>query len=98
MMAVRWRIRSSRQAGAGACRARQFQNVQAGIGAIDDIDVAALVGFDIVGLDRDLASLLAIDGDAALVGRLGDGWDEVADLERMVGIANVERPNAGIEE
>jgi len=40
--------------------------LKTGVGAIDDIDVAALVGLDIVGLDRDLAAVLAFDLDAAL--------------------------------
>ena len=72
--------------------------MQAGIGAVDDVDVAALVGLDIVGLDRDLAAVLAVDGDAALVGRRRDRRNEVADLPGMIGIANVERAHAGIEE
>src|ERR1700722_4630892 len=40
---------------------RQFQNMHAGIGAVDDVDIAALVGLEIVGLDRDLAAVLAVD-------------------------------------
>src|SRR5271168_3457012 len=51
----------SRQSHDLARVAGQFQNVHAGIGAIDDIDIAALVGLDIVGLDRDLAAVLAVD-------------------------------------
>src|SRR5579872_4562215 len=76
---------------------RQFQNVQAGIGAVDDVDIAALVSLDIVGLDRDLAAILAVDLDAALVGRRRDRWNEVTDLGRMIGIANIERANPTIE-
>jgi len=48
---------SSRQAGNGTRRPGQLQNVQPGIGAVDDVDVAAFVGLDIVGLDRDFATL-----------------------------------------
>jgi len=36
--------------------AGQFEDVHPGIGPIDDVDVAAIVGLDIVGLDRDLAA------------------------------------------
>src|SRR5215510_9588587 len=66
----------------GASFTRQFQDMHAGIGAVDDVDVAAVIGFHIVALDRDLAAILAVDLDAALVGRLGDRRDEVADLLR----------------
>ena len=78
--------------------AGQFEDVQPGIGAVDDVDVAALVGLDIVGLDRDLAAFLAVDRDAALVGRRGDRRNEMADLLGVIGIADVERAHAGIEE
>ena len=72
--------------------------MQAGIGAIDDVDISAVIGFDIVGLDRHLAAVLAVDGHAALVGRRRDRRDEIADFGWMIGIANIEHPHAGIEE
>jgi hypothetical protein len=68
-----------------------------GIGAIDDVDVAAIIGFHIVALDRGLATLHTVDLHAALVGCLRDRWDEVADLLRLVGGANVHCTHAGIE-
>src|SRR3984893_1240776 len=71
---------ASWQAGDGARRPRELKNMQAGGGAIDDIDIAALVGFDIVGLDRHLAAVLALAGDAALVGRCRDRGNEIADF------------------
>src|SRR5690242_18065389 len=47
----------------------QLENMHAVVGAIDDVDEAAIVDLDIVGLDRDLAALLAaLELDAALVG------------------------------
>ena len=52
---------ASLQARDRARLAGQLQDVQAGISAVDDVDVAALVGLDIVGLDRRLAALLAVD-------------------------------------
>ena len=54
--------------------------MQSGVGAIDHIDIAAVVGLQIVTLDRDLASILAVDLDAALVGRFSDRRNEIADL------------------
>src|SRR4051812_23871635 len=45
--------------------AGELEYVHTGIGAVDDIDVAAIVDLDIVRLDRDLAALLAaLDLDA----------------------------------
>src|SRR6266446_7548295 len=38
----------------------QFQNMQPGVGAVDDVDIAAIVDLDIVCLDRHFAALLAI--------------------------------------
>ena len=51
----------SRQSGDGAGLAREFENMHSGVGAIDDVDQAAIVGLDIVGLDRDLAAVGAVD-------------------------------------
>src|SRR6266702_6603164 len=72
--------------------------MQARVGAVDDVDIAAVIGLDIVGLDRDLASLAALDRNAALVGGLRDRRDEIADLLGVIGIADVERAHPGIEE
>jgi hypothetical protein len=49
--------------------AGQFENVHAGIGSVDDIDVAAIIGLHVIGLDCDLAAILPIQLDAALVRR-----------------------------
>src|SRR5437899_8507215 len=46
----------------------QLEDVHAGVGAIDDDDVAAVVDVDVVGLDGDLARLHAVGGHASLVG------------------------------
>src|SRR5262245_19990816 len=73
-------LRNSLQAGDAAGFAGQFEDVHAGVGAIDHVDVAAVVGLQVVALDRDLAAVLAVDLDAALLGRLGDRGDEIADL------------------
>ena len=71
----------------------QLQNVHAGIGPVDDIDVAAVVGFDVVALDRRGAALLAVDLEAALLGCFRHRRDEMADLPGMIRIAHVERPH-----
>src|SRR5438552_12641729 len=78
--------------------ARELQDVQPGVGAIDQIDEAALVGLDVVALDRGLALVLSVHLDAARIGVRGDRRDEEADFLRPVGIAHVERANAGVEE
>src|SRR4029077_9415745 len=88
----------SRQAGDGARIVGEFQDMQAGIGAIDDVDITAIVGLDIVGLDRDLAAVPTFDADAALVGRRRDRGNEIADFPGMIGISDVERADTGIEE
>jgi hypothetical protein len=60
------------QARDASCLAGELQDVHAGIGAINDIDVAAIVGFHIVALDGDLTAILAIHLDATLRRGLGD--------------------------
>src|SRR6266852_3843470 len=77
--------------------AGDLEDMHPGIGAVDDVDVAAVVGLHVVALDRDLAAILAVDLDAALHRRLGDRRDEVADLLRRVRIADVDGAHAGVE-
>ena len=69
----------------------------AGVRAVDDVDVAAVVRLHIVALNCGLAAVLAVDLDATLVRRLGDRGDEVADFLRLIWIAYVDRAHAGIE-
>src|ERR1700735_2317679 len=88
---------SSRQIDDLARITGQFENVHARIGAVDDVDVTALVGLEIVGLDRDFAAILAIDLDAALVGIGRDRRDEIADLFGAIGIADIDGAHAGVE-
>src|SRR6266851_10286473 len=87
-----------RLAGDGARLTRQLKNMQAGIGAIDYVNVTALVGFHIVGLNRDLAAVLSVDLDAALIGRFGHTRNEEPHLFRMIGIAYIDRSHPGIKE
>src|SRR5262245_1352731 len=52
-------VRSARRQTRDRARlAGQFQNVQAGVGTIREIDVAAVVGLGIVALDRGVAATL----------------------------------------
>src|SRR5580765_2690695 len=71
--------------------------MQAGVGAIDSVDVAALVHLDIVGLDRDLAALLGTLADAALLCVLRYRGNVIRDLLRMKWIAHVHRAHPGVE-
>src|ERR1700692_1875525 len=77
----------------------QLQDVQAGIDAIREINIAAVVGLRIVALDHGVAAtLLAQDHSAARLRRLGDRRDEITDLPGLIGVADVEHADAGIEE
>src|SRR3989441_1551232 len=78
--------------------ALQLEDMHAGVRAVDDVDVAAVVGRDVVGLDdlpRDV--LLALELADALVGGLRDLRDEVRGLLRVVGVAHVDRAEARVE-
>src|SRR5436309_2595445 len=76
------------------CRAGQLQDVQAGVGAVDHVNVATVVGLHVVALDRDLALILALDLHAALVSRLGDRRNEIGGFLGPVRIADVDRAYA----
>jgi len=54
--------------------------VHAGVGAVDDVDIAAVIHFDVVRLDRYLRALVCTLADATLVGLVGDGRDVIRDL------------------
>src|SRR4029453_17673566 len=62
--------------------AGDLQNVQPGIGAVGHVDIAAVVGLDIVALDRRGAAFLAVDLEAALFLPLRHPRDEVTHLLR----------------
>src|SRR5688572_32914758 len=79
--------------------AGQLDDVQAGVGTIRDVDIAAVVGLGVVALDRAAAAhLLAVDGRAAPHRSLADRRNEVGDLLRLERIADVEHPQARVEE
>src|SRR6516162_10103017 len=77
--------------------AGQFEYVHPGVGPIDHVDIAAIIGLDVVGLDRDLAIVLTVDRGAAFVGCFGDRGNKISDFLRMIRIAYVDGPNASIE-
>src|SRR5450756_800326 len=77
--------------------ARQLEDVHAGIGTIDNVDITAIVDFGVIGLDRDLAAVHAIDLDTALGGVLADCGNIVGGLARRERIADIHDSQAGIE-
>ncbi len=57
------------QRGDRARRPGELENVHAGVGAVDDVDIAAVVDFHILGLDYAVAALHSgVGPDATLVG------------------------------
>src|SRR5262245_24514180 len=85
------------EVGDGAGRAGQLDDVQPGIGAVGQIDVATIVDFHVVGLDGDLAARGARHLDAALVGSGRRLRDEEAGLDRVERVADVHRAHARVE-
>src|SRR5947208_10667232 len=76
----------------------ELEDVHPGVGAIDRVDVAAVVDLEVVGLDRDLAAFVAGGVlDAALVSLVGRRRDVVARLARGVGVGDIDRAHAGVE-
>ena len=65
------------------------ENVHPGVGAIDNVDIAAIIDFDVVCLNGHFATLAGFDLDAALI-RLARGRRNIVpDLTRPVWIADV---------
>src|SRR4051812_46152027 len=65
----------------GACLAGQLYDMQARIGPVRDVDVAAVIDLSVVALDHNVAAaLLTADRAATRDGRLGDRRNEIADL------------------
>src|SRR5207237_1698671 len=77
--------------------ARQLDDVQARVRAVREIDEAAVVDLDVVGLDGDLAAIVAVDLHAALVGAGRHRRDEERGLARIERIADVDRAHAAVE-
>src|SRR5437763_3453950 len=78
--------------------ALELEDVHARVGAVDRVDVAAIVDVEVVGLDRDLAALGAGGVlDAPFVGLVRGRGNVIARFLRVVRIADVERAHAGVE-
>src|SRR5713226_195175 len=70
--------------------AGQPENVHPSVGAVDDVDVPAVVGRDVVRLDRLDADVgVPLERAAAEVGGGGHGGNEECRLLRVVGIGHV---------
>src|SRR5262249_40165720 len=79
-------------------RAGQLKDVHAGVGPIDNIDKAAIVDFDVVGLNSHLAALPAAwAGHAAFVGLVRDRGNIIAHLLRPIRIPDIHGPNTRIK-
>src|SRR3989442_8807713 len=76
----------------------ELQDMHPGVRAIDDVDVAAVVDLEVVGLDRHLAALLAIrELHAALVGLAGFRRNVITDFLRLIRVADIDGAHAGVE-
>src|SRR3974390_485229 len=80
-----------------ARRSRYLENVKSSVGAINNIDISPLIGFDIVALYRDLADILPIDLDTTLVSCRRNRRYKVANFFRMIRVADIDRANSCIE-
>jgi hypothetical protein len=87
----------SGEIGEGAGGTGELEDVEAGAGAIDDVDIAAVVHFDVVGFDDGFAGLARSGGIAGGLRFGGDGGNVVADLGGMEGVSNIHGADASVE-
>src|SRR4029453_19180810 len=71
-------------------------DVQSGVGPVGQINVAALVGLDVVGLDRHLAAPRSVR-HTALRRPLGRRRDIERGVAGRIGIANIHAPHTTVE-
>src|SRR5439155_6820151 len=71
-------------------------DVESGVGPIGEVDEAALVRLDVVGLNYHLAASRPVR-HAALAGPLRRRGDVEGGLARRIGIADVDGPHAAVE-
>src|ERR1700688_3772816 len=90
-------ISNSGEIGDFARGTRQLEDVQAGVRAVDDVDVSAVVHLDVVGLDRHLATLVRASANAPPVGLARHSGDVIPDFLRVEWIADVEDPHPRVE-
>ncbi len=63
--------------------------MHARIRPIHEIDVTAIIDLHVICLDSDFTPVLAGYSDASLGGILVDGGDVIANLDGVVGVANI---------
>src|SRR5712691_4788080 len=87
-----------RKIGDGPRRTGQLQDVHAGVGTIDNIDIPAVVGLDVIGLNGHLAGFpTACDRGTTLVGLLRNCRNIKGDLLWTVWITDIHGPHASVE-
>src|SRR4026209_2755761 len=87
----------SREVRDGTGGAGRLDDVQPGVGAVDQIDVAPVVHFRVVGLDGAPAPRRPRHLDAALVGSGRGVGDEETGLDRVERVADVHRAHPRVE-
>src|SRR5207253_2895497 len=87
-----------RKLGDGPRRTGQLQDVHAGVGAIDNIDIPAVIDLDVIGLNGHLAGVPTAGGRyTALVGLLRNRRNVKGRFLRTVRITDIHSPYAGVE-
>src|SRR5712691_8205412 len=87
-----------RKIGDGPGRAGQLQDMQPGIGTIDNVDITAVVDLDVIGLNRHLAGFpTAGEWDTALVGLRSDRRDIKSHFLGVVRVTDIHSSDAGVE-
>src|SRR5712691_281359 len=87
-----------RKIGDGPRRTGQLQDVHAGVGTIDNIDIPAVIDLDVIGLNGHLAGFpTACDRNTTLVGLPRNCRDIKGDLLWTVWITDIHGPHASVE-
>src|SRR6516162_5372583 len=76
----------------------ELKNVEPGIGAVDDVDVPAVIGGDIVCLDHPNTDVrITLVWPTTKIGVGGDGRDKVRHIHRVIWVADVKSPHTSVE-
>src|SRR5262249_3049254 len=90
-------INLSRQVRGAAGPTGKLENGHTGVGAIDDIDITAIVDVYIVRLNRDFAALVRSGADASFICFAGDRRNVITDFDGLKRIAYVDGADTCIE-
>ena len=71
--------------------------MHSGVGAVDNVNITAIVRFHIIGLNRHLAAVLTLDLHATLIRVIGDRGDEKPHFLWLERITNIQCPNSAVE-